>query len=271
MSTNVKHLAKRSRTLHSAVKMAKLLPGLPLRDAHDMGRARDIFRVLPNTMLSLPALVNVHECARTVERDGIEGSVAECGVWAGGAVGLMALVNQRYGVRPRTYHLFDSFEGLPQPAEEDTDVIDSFRDEHPELATDDGLHPDELVAIGACAVPAYGPGPLDDVNDLFGHVLKIPPSSYVIHQGWFQETIPQVRDELGPLAILRLDGDWYESTRTCLEGLYDLITPGGFLILDDYGFFAGCTQAVDEFLPTRGVSPSTLQVEPWGAFLRRPR
>ena len=193
MATGPKQLAKRSRTVHSAVKLAKLLPEVPSTAPHDRHRAYDVFRVLPNTMLTLPALVNVYECTRTVERERVEGSIAECGVWAGGAIGLMALANRRHGIRPRTLHLFDSFEGLPQPADKDLDVIDSFRLEHPELDVDDGEHPDELVAIGACAVSAYGEGPLDDVHDLFDRVLHIPEDQYVIHQGWFQDTIPDCR------------------------------------------------------------------------------
>jgi O-methyltransferase len=271
MATSIKGMAKRSRTLHSTVKFARLLPGAPTSVPQDPRRAADIFRVLPNTMLPLPALNNVYECCRAIERDGIEGDVAECGVWAGGAIGLMTLVNRRYGLRPRTFHLFDSFEGLPQPSAEDIDVLESFRDEHPELETDDGEHPDELVAIGACAASAYNDGPLDDVTDLFDRVLRVDPARYVIHQGWFQNTIPEVQPDLGPLAILRLDGDWYESTKTCLDGLYDNLVPGGFLILDDYGFFAGCTQAIDEFLEQRSIPRSLLHVEAWGASLRRPR
>jgi len=199
----------------------------------------------------------------------VPGDVAECGVWAGGAIGLMALVNRRYGRHPRRFHLFDSFEGLPQPAEEDVDVLESFRAEHPELATDDGSDPGRLVAIGACAVPAYGRDPLDDVNDLFQQVLKVDADTYVIHKGWFQDTVPAARAEVGPLALLRLDGDWYESTKTCLEGLFDQLVPGGFLVLDDYGYFSGCTQAVDEFLASRSIPRSELVVEPWGASLRR--
>lgn len=262
--SNLKQLAKRSRTIHSGVKMAKLAPEVPAAIPGDLRRAHDIFRVLPNTMLTLPALVNVYECVRTVDQEEIPGAIAECGVWAGGAIGLMALANRRYG-RPRQLHLFDSFEGLPQPAEQDLDIVDGFRIEHPELAPDDGTG--ELVAIGACAVAAYGDNPLADADDLLDRVLEIPAEQYTIHQGWFQDTVAAA--DAGPLAILRLDGDWYESTRTCLEGLFDYISPGGFLILDDYGFFAGCSQAVDEFLDGRAIPRSDLHVEHWGAWLRR--
>jgi hypothetical protein len=269
MASTMKQFAKRNRTLHSSVKLARLMPRAPSVMPRDLRRAADIFRVLPNTMLPLPALANVYECSRSIERDRVAGSVVECGVWAGGAIGLMTLVNRRYGTLPRMFHLFDSFEGLPQPADEDIDVLDAFRVEHPDLTTDDGRDPNRLVAIGACDTPAYGAGPLEDVNDLFRDVLEVDAARYRIHQGWFQQTIPEAKEEVGPIALLRLDGDWYESTKTCLEGLYDQLVPGGYLILDDYGYFDGCTQAVDEFFSARSIPHNHLVVERWGASIRR--
>ena len=75
----------------------------------------------------------------------------------------------------------------------------------------------------------------------------------VIHRGWFQETVPHAAREIGPLAVLRLDGDWYESTRVCLEHLFDNVVEGGVIIIDDYGTFSGCRMATDEFFASRGI------------------
>jgi len=122
----------------------------------DPNRAADIFRVLPNTMLGIPALVNIYECTRTLEREAIPGNFAECGTWAGEAVGLMALVNRRYGHQPRTLHLFDSFEGLPEPTEEDADVFETYRAERRDLVKVDGNVTSRLIATGVCASSAYG-------------------------------------------------------------------------------------------------------------------
>jgi O-methyltransferase len=258
--------------MHSAVKLARLLPEAPKAVLQDRKRAVDIFRVLPNTMLHIPALVNIYECARVVEREAVRGNFAECGVWAGGAIGLMALVDQRYdGGDQRLLHLFDSFEGLPQPTKEDADVFEAYRYKHPDLRDDDGRYSERLAPSGACSVSAYGVDTLQNVTDLFDNVLRVDRRKYVIHRGWFQHTIPKARAQIGPLALLRLDGDWYESTKTCLEGLYDCLTPGGFLIVDDYGFFKGCTQAVNEFIKARAIPISSLNVEPWGCYLRIPR
>jgi O-methyltransferase len=261
---SAKAVAKRSRFAHSTVKFVKLLAVTPPSLLFPLRRTVAIFRVLPNTMLSLRALVNVYVCMETLEREKISGNVAECGVWAGGAVGLMATASRHHGTKPRTFHLFDSFEGLPQPSPLDVDVVPDFQAQHPTLDLDRGGEATALVAIGACAAP------LDEVIELFDRVLKVDRDQYVIHKGWFQETVSAARGAVGPLALLRVDGDWYESTLACLNGLYDNLVDNGFLILDDYGFFQGCTQAIDEFLASRGLSLSLLQVERWGAYMRKP-
>ncbi|HXI69239.1 MAG TPA: TylF/MycF/NovP-related O-methyltransferase [Verrucomicrobiae bacterium] len=66
-------------------------------------------------------------------------------------------------------------------------------------------------------------------------------------KGWFQETMPKDSSQISQIAILRLDGDWYDSTRVCLEFLYDKVVPGGFVIIDNYGAYEGCRKAVAEF------------------------
>jgi O-methyltransferase len=258
----MKELLKRSRTLHSAYKLSRRFPEAPLSAWTDMRRTRSIFRVLPNTMLSAPRLINAYECMRAVEEEGLAGDVAECGVWAGGGIGLMATVSRSYGSE-RRFHLFDSFEGMPQPSEHDLEVVDGFRSEHPEVELDAGST-DGLVAIDACAAP------LTAAKHLFFDVLKFDERQVVIHQGWFQETVAAAAPEIGPLAILRIDGDWYESTKVCLEHLYDQVVPGGAVIIDDYGSFSGCRKAVDEFLAARGIDVSLEVIDHDGRFFRKP-
>src|SRR5206468_5440405 len=75
-----------------------------------------------------------------------------------------------------------------------------------------------------------------------------------VRKGWFESTVPRASGEIGPIAVLRLDGDWYESTKVCLENLYELISPGGIVILDDYDYWQGCRAAADEFLARRGIT-----------------
>lgn len=135
---SVRSTLKRSRTVHSAYKLTRRLPEASLYDWINLRRTASIFRVLPNTMLSGPRLINAYDAMETIEREGIDGAVVECGVWAGGSIGLMACVSKRHGNRGRVFHLFDSFEGLPQPSTEDVDVVNGFREQHPGLAPDDG-------------------------------------------------------------------------------------------------------------------------------------
>ena len=83
----------------------------------------------------------------------------------------------------------------------------------------------------------------------------------VVKQGWFQKTIPQSAKEIGALAVLRLDGDWYESTKICLEYLYDLVSENGSIIIDDYYHWEGCRKAVDEFLASRKVNATLIPID----------
>ena len=104
---------------------------------------------------------------------------------------------------------------------------------------------------------------------MFFHVLGIDRRQVVIHKGWFQETIPVAAPSIGPLAVLRIDGDWYESTRVCLAGLYDNVVDGGFVIIDDYGTFVGCAKAVDEFLHDRGLTVELVAIDGEGVYFRK--
>jgi O-methyltransferase len=255
---------KRSRPIHSAYKLTRRLPEASFLAWINLRRTASIFRVLPNTMLSGPRLINAYDAMETIERERLDGAVVECGVWAGGSIGLMASVTKRHQNRSRMFHLFDSFEGLPQPSTEDVDIVDGFREEHPSLRRDSGEASDALVAIGACAAP------LDEVRRLFFEVLAIDPRQVVIHKGWFQETVPASSASIGPVSLLRLDGDWYESTKVCLEGLYDNVVKGGFVIIDDYGHFIGCRKAVDEFFESRALDVRLTDIDGDGVYFRKP-
>jgi O-methyltransferase len=262
--TGLRALLKQSRLLHAAYKLIRILPDAPFRSWLRLRRTALIFHVLPNTMVSARGLMQAYDWAEAVEREHIDGDVAECGVWAGGTIGLMAAVNKRWGNRERRFHLFDSFEGLPQPSAYDADVLEEFRKHHPELGLDDGGDPATLTAIGACAAP------LDAVDELFDVVLGIDRRQVAIHKGWFQDTVPRAAETIDQLAVLRIDGDWYESTKVCLEGLYDKVVAGGYVGIDDYDEFSGCRRALDEFLASRDV-PFRLTVVPGaGVYFRKP-
>jgi hypothetical protein len=88
-----------------------------------------------------------------------------------------------------------------------------------------------------------------------------PPDRLHVVKGWFQESLAKNADAIGPIAVLRLDGDFYASTRVCLEELYDHVVPGGVVIIDDYGVFPGCRRATDEFFEERNLAAPLLYVD----------
>jgi O-methyltransferase len=195
------------------------------------------------TMIGLKRLDNLEYCVRTVLDEGIEGDLVETGVWRGGAAILMRAVLRAYGDTQRSVWLADSFAGLPKPDAE----------RYPQDAGD--LHWSwQELAISREAVEAnfrrYGL--LDD------QVRFI--------EGWFRDTLPTAPIER--IAVLRLDGDMYESTIVALESLYAMVAPGGFVIVDDYGAVPGCRQAVDDFRGARDISEAVLPIDWAGAYWR---
>jgi hypothetical protein len=93
------------------------------------------------------------------------------------------------------------------------------------------------------------------------NLLKMGCTDVQLFKGFFENSIPEKKSNLGKIAILRLDGDWYSSTMTCLNELYDLIMPGGFIIIDDYGHWQGCKTAVDKFRKNRNISGELFQTD----------
>lgn len=247
---SLKTLLKKSFTVHSAYKLLRDARDVPPRTWLRFDQITAVFKVLPKTMLPMPRLFDVYEAVRKINQEGIEGDLVECGVWNGGCVGLMAIANWRTCGPRRKIHLFDSFEGLPQPSEHDTDVLAGFRANHPKADLSKGTTATDLRAIGACVGDSQSA-----VEEFLVERLKIKRDDLIFHKGWFQDTIPTFSGKIEKVALLRLDGDWYDSTKVCLEGLFDRVVRDGFVIIDDYGMFAGCRQAADDFFRKRRIAP----------------
>jgi O-methyltransferase len=190
-------------------------------------------KVRRNTMVGYADLSLLHNLCGRLNAQNIPGSFVECGVWRGGCAGVMAAQSI-----DRFLHLFDSFEGLPEPTEADGKNAISYSD---------GRSSGNLKTISKCV------GTVEDVQALF-RTLDVDMGRVVFHRGWFEHTVPSAAPSLGPIALLRLDGDWYESTKVCLENLYDLVVPGGVVILDDYNVWEGCQKATDEFRSARKIT-----------------
>ncbi|MGE4232433.1 MAG: TylF/MycF/NovP-related O-methyltransferase [Bacteriovoracia bacterium] len=192
-------------------------------------------KVRNNTMATFERLATLWQQVRYLDRYGIEGSLVECGVWKGGTIGMMALGHMAsHPQNHREIHLFDSFEGLPEPIEKDGKMAFWYAKKKAHGT---------LSSIGKCV------GTLDENKNLF-RTINYPEDKVNFHVGWFQDVLPKVAPSLGPIALLRLDGDWYESTMVCLKHLYPKVVKGGVIVIDDYGHWEGCKKAVDEFIAT---------------------
>lgn len=101
-------------------------------------------------------------------------------------------------------------------------------------------------------------------------IFKYIKENIVISKGWFQDTLPKDKEKIGKIALLRLDGDWYESTKCCLENLYDNVIIGGYIVLDDYGYWEGAKKALDEFFIKRKISPELIKIDYTGVYFKKP-
>lgn len=173
----------------------------------------------------------------------IEGDVVECGVWKGGMSAGMAMVLEGR----RSFWLFDSFEGLPDAKEIDGETALDWQQDKDGDTYYDNCTANEKEAIEIMAMTGA-----EDVK---------------IVRGWFNQTL-KAKDMPKDIALLRLDGDWYESTMVCLEALFPKVVEGGMVIIDDYYTWDGCSKAVHDFL-SKYQLPHKIKFFNNVAFLRK--
>jgi O-methyltransferase/8-demethyl-8-(2,3-dimethoxy-alpha-L-rhamnosyl)tetracenomycin-C 4'-O-methyltransferase len=194
---------------------------------------------------------------RYCEENEIPGDYVELGTWKGGCLAIIAQANLTWGRHRRMIHGFDSFEGIPLPHKDKDDM--NWAREHMHLNVEDcdgSLKPiDRLV------------GPRQDVEAILAKV-GYPTDKVRLRQGWFQDTVPAAGD-IEKIAILRLDGDLYESYTVPLKHFYDRVAPGGFIIIDDW-ILEGCRRAVNEFFERRGLRPYLSYVDAGVRFFQKP-
>jgi O-methyltransferase len=195
----------------------------------------------PYTMISPQRLANVREAAETVLSEKLPGDFVETGVWRGGACIMMKAVLAAAGVRRRVY-VCDSFQGLPEIAEGADAPLK--------------LHENPLLAVS-----------VDQVRENFRR-FGLLDGDVVFVEGWFADTMPKLRDQVEAIAVLRLDGDYYTSTREVIDQLYDKVVPGGFVIVDDYGTYQQCRDAIHDFWAERGIAPAMARVDAHCAYWR---
>ncbi|MDH4094679.1 MAG: TylF/MycF family methyltransferase [Betaproteobacteria bacterium] len=189
------------------------------------------------TMVSRERLYATLMACRHVLTQEIPGDFVECGVWRGGNSLIAADVFAREGAQ-RGIHLFDTFAGMTEPTADDVKARDGG-DAMPEyLAAQRGDHNEWCYAS------------LEDVQRNFAEAKLLGPRVRFV-RGDVVESLKNPANVPGAISVLRLDTDWYESTRAELEVLYPRLSPGGVLILDDYGHWGGAKKAVDEYFRNR--------------------
>jgi len=209
-------------------------------------------KLLPYTMGGRKALENAFEVTAMVEQKKINGALVECGIAEGGTAAMMALTNKALGEITRPKWFFDSYEGLPEPTPEDYEGG----------KTGHFIRP---LPKGACL------GTIEQVSKLMFETLGFPKEEIHLVKGWFQDTVPKDREKIGPIAVLRLDGDWYESTKIPLENLFDQVTPGGYIIIDDYATCFGSKKAIEEFRSERNLTTPLNPDGRGGVWFEKPK
>ena len=190
---------------------------------------------LSHTMIGRARLDQLHDCMRTVLDAGVPGDFIETGVWRGGATIFMRGFLAAYGVTDRRVWVADSFEGVPPPRLEEDRGMDISADVLPVLAVD-----------------------LETVQELFERYQLLDEQVHFL-KGWFRDTLPTA--PIDRIAVLRLDGDLYESTMDGLNALYDRVSPGGFVIVDDFHSCPPCKLATLRFRESRKIADELIPID----------
>jgi hypothetical protein len=208
-----------------------------------------IRRVRRHTMTTPRRIAALCDAVEHVLRADVPGAVVECGVWKGGSMMAAALTLLRLDAADRDLYLFDTFAGMPPPSQEDA------------FSAYDGYSPMrhwKRRHRGDGRESSWHYVPAEEVR---AALLSTGYPAERVHlvEGKVEDTLPAAAPE--EIAVLRLDTDWYESTRHELEQLYPRLSPGGVLILDDYGHYEGARRAVDEYFAAHGGRPLLTRVD----------
>ena len=197
-------------------------------------------------MTSVERMYALYEAARYVTRATIPGDYVECGVWRGGSSMLAALAFDAAGDAARGMWLYDTFEGMSEPTERDR----AFHSSAPVAQEWERLKEEGSIVLARAS--------LEDVR---GNVQQVglPPERFNYVVGKVEDTLPAHAPER--ISLVRLDTDWYDSTRHELEHLWPRLVPGGVLIIDDYGHWAGAREAVDEYFGGRADAPLLTRID----------
>lgn len=211
----------------------------------DEARQRDIYaQVKSRTMIGGLGILANMDAIDYLCRNKISGAIVECGVWKGGSVAAMISRLMDNNDQTRKVFLFDTFAGMTAPTEFDkkgsVNVAKKFED------SQKGDHNEWCYS------------PLTTVKETIS-ATGYPESNVSYVQGDVLKTLPETGT--GEIALLRLDTDWYESTKCEMEYLYPRVVQGGVIIVDDYGAWEGARKAVDEYFAERKIYPLMFRID----------
>jgi len=238
-------LKRTAVSLVSRVMAARDLAVMKQRNVTDHQKDNGQFWPLyADTMIGMKRLDQLQTAIEAILAEGVEGDFIETGVWRGGACIFMRAALAAYGITDRRVFVADSFEGLPEP---DTHRCPADRDSF--------FHTISFLAVSR-----------EDVERNF-EKYGLLDDRVVFLKGWFKDTLPSAPIE--KLALLRLDGDMYESTMDALGSLYPKLSPGGFCIIDDF-FLGRCRLAVEEYRAAQGIDAEMRVIDTCSAYWRKP-
>lgn len=239
----------------SIARTSSLQARLPI-EVTDEDRAI-IAAVRPFSMTSAERIWSLLESVRHVCESGVEGDFVECGVWRGGSVMAMALKLRALGVTDRTIWLYDTFSGMTAPTDVDVEAV-SGRTARELMDTTDVGDGDNVWAFATR-------GDVEANLRSTGY----PMDRFTFVEGDVAVTLPAAAPDR--VSLLRLDTDWYESTKLGLEVLYPRLSLSGVCIFDDYGHWAGARRAVDEYFLQLGIRPLMHPIDYSGRVLVKTR
>jgi len=201
------------------------------------------FTELAHTMIGTKRMDNIQQCIETVLEEDVAGDFIETGVWRGGATIFMRGVLAAYGIHDRIVWVADSFQGVPSPTYPQDAGFDISKQVFPFLAVSK-----------------------DEVAELFNR-YELLDQQVKFLVGWFKDTL--LTAPIKSIAVLRLDGDLYESTMDALNPLYAKVTTGGFIIVDDYYSCPPCKRAIDDFRIAQRIADDIIQIDDQSIFWRK--
>ena len=194
----------------------------------------------PFTMTSVDRMYALYKAVEYIIKNEIEGDFIECGVWKGGSSMLIAKTLLKFGVSNRHIWMYDTYEGMSEPTDKDKDPAGTSAEELLKKASKQD----------AASIWCYS-----DIDEVKSHLQSTGYPIELIHfvKGKVEDSIPGVMPE-NPIALLRLDTDWYESTKHEMDHLYPHLVQKGILIIDDYGDWQGARKAIDEYLSEHKIA-----------------